>query len=272
MAAQSRSGGHTPRWRVLPDDAERSPEVNLAREEALAACAGGAPALRLWRSDRCVVLGRAQLAEAEADLAACRELGIPVLRRFTGGGAVYHDPGNLNVTLVVARDDELVRSRATNGPLPGVYGLVLEPLAAAVRALGAPAVADARAIWIRERKVSGVAAWLGARAVLIHATLLVDSDLDVLERVLAGPGAPGNPRWERTRSRRVPVTSLAREGGAPDPAAIADAVVNAFVEQPGNVREPGRFTADELAAAARLLTRRYTNPLWHAAGRDAERG
>jgi lipoate---protein ligase len=264
----SDSGGLPTRWRVLPDDGERDPIENLAREEALAACAGGVPTLRLWRSARCVVLGRAQLAEAEVDMAACRDLGVPVLRRFTGGGAVYHDPGNLNVSAIVARSDEMVRSRTARGLIPGVYGLLLGPMAVAIRSLDVAAVADDRALWVSERKISGVAAWLGTRAILVHATLLVDADLAVLARVLAGPGAPGNPRWERTRSKRVPVTSLAREGATTDPAAVDAAVIEAFTGTAAlGIGAAGRLTETEQATATRLMAERYSRPLWHAEGR-----
>ena len=97
--------------------------------------------------------------------------------------------------------------------LPGLYRLVLAPLAAAVRSLGVAAELTDRDIVAAGGKLSGVAAWLGGRALLVHATLLVDADLDALARVCNGPGAAGDPRWERTQSRRVRVTSIARELG-----------------------------------------------------------
>ena len=257
-------------WRVLPDDGQREPRVNLARDEALARCADGSPTLRLWRSDRSVVLGRSQLAEAEVDARACRDLGVVVLRRFTGGGAVYHDPGNLNVTLVVDPEHPLVRARPGHGLLPRLYGAVLEPLVAAMRRIGVTAVANDRGIWIGKRKVSGAAAWLGPRAALVHATLLVDADLRALERVLAGPGAPDDPRWQRTRSRRAPVTSLALEGILPpDAAAIETAIVTAFT---GGRTAPGSLTTEERTMADRLFVQRYAHPAWHATGETPRGG
>jgi lipoate---protein ligase len=263
------------RWRVLPDDGERRPRLNLAREEALSACSHGVPTLRLWRNDRCVVVGRAQIVGAETDAAACREFDIPVLRRFTGGGAVFHDPGNLNVSVIAARDDAAVRAALGLG-LAGLYALVLGPLAQAVRALAGGATnvtTDERAAWIGDGKVSGVAAWLGSRAVLVHATLLVDSDLALLERALAGPGAPGNARWEHTRSRRVRVTSLAREGLATNPDTVDAAVIAAFTGEAGGTGAAcatagDLFTPEEQAATAGLLAERYERPEWHLEGKS----
>ncbi len=128
-------------WRLLPDDGERDPRTNLAREEAVArrvAADPGAPApvLRLWRNDPAVVIGRFQLGAAEVDLRAAAALGAPVLRRFSGGGTVWHDPGNLNVSVVARPEDALLASDPQLRRLPGLYRLVLEPLAVAARALG----------------------------------------------------------------------------------------------------------------------------------------
>jgi lipoate---protein ligase len=265
-------------WRLLPDDGVRDPRRNLAREEALARGiaadpTAATPVLRLWRSDRCVVLGRFQLAAAEIDLAAAAALGVPVLRRFTGGGTVYHDPGNLNVSLVLRPDDPLLLEDPAMRRLPGLYRVLLEPLAGAARALGVAARATERDL-VGERpdgtvaKLGGVAAWLGSRALLVHGTILVDADLTALDRVCAGPGDPGNPRWERTRSRRATVTSLALElaaKGLPPPGveAVDLAVLAAFGV--GSVA-PSTWAPPELAAADRLLADRYADARWHEGG------
>lgn len=276
-ARDPRYAGRVTTWRLLADDGERDPRRNLAREEAMArhvaADPGAAtPVLRLWRNDRAVVIGRFQLGAAEADLAAAAAMGAPVLRRFTGGGTVWHDPGNLNVSVVVRPADALLAADPELRRLPGLYRLVLQPLATAARALG---VAGARATerdLIVDRpdgttaKLGGVAAWLGGRALLVHGTFLVDADLEALARACAGPGAPGDPRWERTRSRRATVTSVARElapAGRPTPSAEAVDVAVAAAFDAGGANAASWDPA-ELAAAARLLADRYADPAWHA--------
>jgi lipoate---protein ligase len=264
-------------WRLLPDEGERDPRLNLAREEAIARHVAAdhatpAPVLRLWRDAPAVVIGRFQLGAAEVDRAAAAALGAPVLRRFTGGGTVWHDPGNLNVSVVMRPEDALFAAEPELRRLPGLYRLVLAPLEVAAHALGVPAARATDRDLVVDRtdgttaKLSGVAAWLGGRALLVHATLLVNADLDALSRACAGPGAPGDPRWERTKSRRATVTSIARElaaGGrpAPSPAAVDLAVLAAF---DADDLVPATWTRDELAAADRLLADRYANPAWHA--------
>jgi lipoate-protein ligase A len=263
-------------WRLLPDDGERDPRTNLAREEAVArhvaADPGAAtPVLRLWRNAPAVVVGRFQLAAAEVDLPAAAALGAPVLRRFTGGGTVWHDPGNLNVSTVLRPADALLVADPELRRLPGLYRLVLEPLAVAARALGVTGARATERDLVVDRpdgttaKLGGVAAWLGGRALLVHGTLLVDADLDALRRACAGPGAPGDPRWERTKSRQATVTSIARELAAvnrpaPTTAAVDLAVLAAF----GAAVEPSAWSPGELAAADRLLADLYADPSWHA--------
>ena len=254
-------------WRYLPDDGERDPRTNLAREEAIARHVGAdgsapTPVLRLWRDAPCVVVGRFQLAAAEVDAAAAAALGAPVLRRFTGGGTVWHDQGNLNVSVVLRPEDALLAANPSLKRLPGLYRLVLAPLAAAVRSMGVAAELTERDIVAPGGKLSGVAAWLGGRALLVHATLLVDADLDALARVCNGPGAPGDLRWERTRSRQVRVTSLARElGTAPAAADVEAAVLHAFG---ADTAVPSVPLPAEVVATERLLADRYAVPAWHA--------
>ncbi len=263
-------------WRLLPDDGGRDPRRNLALEEAVARHVAAdptaaTPVLRLWRNDPAVVIGRFQLGAAEVDREAAAALGAPVLRRFTGGGTVWHDPGNLNVSVILRPQDALLSGEPELRRLPGLYRVVLAPLAAASRALGVQGGRATERDVVVDRadgttvKLSGVAAWVGGRALLVHATLLVDADLDALGRACAGPGAPGDPRWERTKSRRAAVTSIARELAAaerpvPTPAAVDLAILAAF----GAAVEPAPWEPGEIAATARLLADRYDDPAWHA--------
>ena len=74
------------------------PAFNLALEELLAA-EYGVEFFMLWRNANAIIVGRNQNTAAEIDADAVRELGVTVVRRVTGGGAVYHDLGNINYTV-----------------------------------------------------------------------------------------------------------------------------------------------------------------------------
>jgi lipoate---protein ligase len=87
---------------VIVDDT-RDPVRNLALDEALARACAPTPLFRVWQNDPSVVIGRFQRPAEVVDLAACARDGIPVLRRASGGDAVFTGPGGLNVTLVCSR-------------------------------------------------------------------------------------------------------------------------------------------------------------------------
>jgi lipoate-protein ligase A len=91
-------------WRRL-DLSYESAFMNLALEEALAlnTFSEGTqllPTVRFWVNPRAVVIGRFQEASSEVDIARCKLSDVQVARRFTGGGAVFHDEGTLNFTII----------------------------------------------------------------------------------------------------------------------------------------------------------------------------
>lgn len=126
----------------------------------------------LWRNRPAVVVGRYQNICREVHAADLLRRGIPVVRRMTGGGTVYHDPGNVNYTYITQ----------TGGQLD--YDAVLAPVIAALRALGVPARKDRVCdIAIGDRKISGSAQRLVKGRLLHHGTLLFSSDLGVLDQI-----------------------------------------------------------------------------------------
>ena len=81
------------------------PYYNLAVEEVLACFCDGRKALYLWQNDRTVVVGRNQDICSEVDAAYARSQTIHLSRRISGGGAVYHDLGNLNFTFAGSENE-----------------------------------------------------------------------------------------------------------------------------------------------------------------------
>ncbi|MGY4706359.1 lipoate--protein ligase family protein [Candidatus Bipolaricaulota sp. J31] len=166
--------------RVIIDFSLRDPAENLALEEAILRSYGAdkvPPTLRIWRNPRCVVIGRGQRPEDEADLEFCRRHRIPVIKRPSGGGAVYHHPGNLNFSLFLPLD----------GPWRDVrraHELVGELLAAALEErLGLRAEVGEGSIFVEGLKISGMAQYR-RRGLLYHGTLLLWDDRVPMNRVL----------------------------------------------------------------------------------------
>lgn len=187
--------------RLLVDLVPCAPAAGLALEEALfeTARAGGEDSLRIWVNDRAVVIGRSQGAASEVDLPAARDLGIPVLRRLSGGGAVYHYPGNLNVSLCL-RDGR---------PLGGVaeaFARLGGTLARGLAAFGPGVTLAENSLLIDRRKVGGAAQARRGASLLYHTTLLVEPDAIPMERLLLALRTGYRPT--RVPSRPRPTTTL----------------------------------------------------------------
>ncbi|MBP5585814.1 MAG: lipoate--protein ligase [Lentisphaeria bacterium] len=157
------------------------PAYNLALEEVMTAQAD-APFAMLWRNRPAVIIGRNQNAFREFDSAYAREHGISVVRRMTGGGAVYHDLGNLNYS-IFAFETDANRRYIDFAPFA-------EPVLSALRALGVASEFSGRNdILVGGRKVSGSAKCVHAGRILFHGTLLFDVDFDAMAAVLTPPRA-----------------------------------------------------------------------------------
>lgn len=166
--------------RVILDLSLRDPAENLALEEAILRSYGAdrvPPTLRIWRNPRCVVVGRGQHPEDEADLDFCRRHRIPVVKRPSGGGAVYHHPGNLNFSLFLPLDGPWRDVRRAHEL---VGGLLCEALG---REFGLRAESREGSVFAGGLKVSGMAQYRH-RGLLYHGTLLLREDRVPMERVL----------------------------------------------------------------------------------------
>ena len=151
------------------------PAYNLAFEEYVLTRRLTGEYLILWQNDSTVVIGRNQNAEEEINRAFVERHHVRVIRRETGGGAVYHDLGNLNYSFIAdAGEIQMLQLSRFTGP-------VVE----ALRGLGIPAEASGRNdILVRGKKVSGTAQKLYRNRILHHGTLLFDSDLSTAEGAL----------------------------------------------------------------------------------------
>lgn len=106
---------------------------------------------------------------------ALLEQNIPVVRRMSGGGTVYHDLGNLNYTLITGQSGALD------------YGRCLAPVLRALNALGVPAQKSRTCdMTVDGKKISGSAQKIANGRVLHHGTLLFDADLTRLDEITTG--------------------------------------------------------------------------------------
>ncbi len=166
------------RLRVYLEEWPKDPFFNLAFEEAFYLLSEE-PTLRLWRNDKVIVIGRHQCALLEVNPLEAKILGVKLVRRFTGGGAVYHDLGNLNYALTIPRGFKGIKN------IEEAFKFVGEIVVNSLKKLGVNAnYKPLNDIEISGRKVSGMAATISSNKVFVHGALLIKSDLSALWKVL----------------------------------------------------------------------------------------
>jgi lipoate-protein ligase A len=133
------------------------------------------PVFALWQNKNAIIIGQNQNTFAEVNQEYVDEKNIQVVRRVTGGGAVYHDLGNLNFTFIVP-----VESTANVD-----FSTFVKPMLDALISLGIPAEINGRNdLVIDGKKVSGNAQRYAGGYLMHHGTLLFNSDVDVMVRSL----------------------------------------------------------------------------------------
>ena len=152
-----------------------NPYYNMAFDEyCLESLPIDEPVFYLWQNRPAVIVGFNQEVNTEVNLDFLKKNGIDLVRRVTGGGAVFHDLGNLNYT-IVGRSEDLERD----------YPEYASIMAKALQSLGVPATLSGRNdILVEGRKVSGFAKRVCKNRLMVHGTLMYNVDVDVLTKVL----------------------------------------------------------------------------------------
>lgn len=164
----------------------------LAMEEWVAANCACAEAFFTWRVNTTVICGRNQQIDCEVDLAYCRSRGIEVVRRKSGGGAIYSPPTNLMMSYVTDSKEGI----------EAIFAAYTGRMASALRSLGINAEATGRNdITIDGRKVSGNAFYRTPDGHSIaHGTLLYDTDFGEMSRAIT----PSRAKLESKGVKSVP--------------------------------------------------------------------
>ena len=145
---------------------------NLALEEWLLENAPSLPVLFLYVNDPCVVIGKNQNPWRECRLSLMEKEGVALARRISGGGAVYHDAGNLNVSVIVPRTEYVEQKQ---------YDLIFQTL----KTCGIQNFKVRKnSLVVDEKKFSGNAFCHRRDRTLHHSTQLVNCDLNRLSRYL----------------------------------------------------------------------------------------
>jgi len=226
------------------------PYFNLASEEYLLKEYRGDVFL-LYRNDKSLVIGKHQNAMAEINHAFVLRRQLRVARRISGGGAVYHDRGNLNFTFITTGEE---------GKLVD-YGTHARPVIQALGNLGLEVRQGKRhELLLGNKKISGMASHVFKNRVLHHGTLLFKTDLEALENALT-PEAR-NYEDRAVRSIRSDVTNIADHlSDAMDIEGFRNHLLGHVLNTiDGAVRS--RYSQEEIDAIRRLRLSRYATREW----------
>ena len=129
----------------------------------------------LWQNANSIIIGKHQNAVAEINVNFVKEHNITVARRLSGGGAVYHDLGNLNFTFITDIDEET-----------GIdFDTFCRPVQRALASFGVIAdISGRNDMTIEGKKFSGNSQYIKHKRVMHHGTIMYDSDLSVLTHAL----------------------------------------------------------------------------------------
>lgn len=178
------------------------PYFNLAAEEYILKNFSE-DCFMLWRNEASIIIGKHQNTLSEINLEYVKENDIKVVRRLSGGGAVFHDPGNLNFTFIEnGEDGNLVDFRKFT-----------EPILEVLRKLGINAKFEGRNdLTIDGRKFSGNAEHVWKNRVLHHGTLLFSSEMSNLSQALkANPLKFQDKAVQSIRSRVTNISEHLKE-------------------------------------------------------------
>jgi lipoate---protein ligase len=161
---------------VLPvSSTGRRAPFYLAAEEWVATHLPEGSYLFMWQVGRTVVMGRNQVAHQEIDLDFCREHGIDVIRRKSGGGAIFADEGNVMTSLITPK-----------GRVEGIFSEYANAMAATLTGLGVSVEVRGRndIILSGKGKICGNAFYHMANRNIVHGTLLYDTDYSLMQGAL----------------------------------------------------------------------------------------
>jgi lipoate-protein ligase A len=230
---------------TLPSAAE-----NLACDEVLLdRCEVGlaGEVIRFWEPrSPFVVAGYANQVKREVDLAACRRLGVPVLRRCSGGGTVLQGPGCLNYSLVLQ-----IQAAAPTKSISETNRFILERHAAVFQALLGKQVQiqGQTDLAVGNLKFSGNAQRRRHKSLIFHGTFLLDFDLSLVAKVLPMPSK--QPEYREGRSHQEFLVNLH----------VSAAAVKAALMEAWGARET--LAEPPMEQIAKLVREKYSTEEWN---------
>lgn len=243
------------KWRVVPY-AENDAFTNMAIDEAVSesVASGSEPTIRFYGwNPSAVSIGYFQSLEREVDLENCASLGVDVVRRRTGGGAVYHDNDG-EITYSIIGKEELFPK-----DILASYRLICGWIVDSLSLLGIPSeFKPINDIVVNGKKISGNAQTRRSGVLLQHGTILHSVDVDRMFSVLRVSDEKIKDKMIATVKERV--TSILQQTDIDKDSAYR-ALVKGFTN--GKEFSFDSLTGSEIVRAGELVEERYGKREWN---------
>ena len=238
----------------LIDRHSTDPCWNLAAEEYLFKHIEE-PVFRLWRNEPSIIIGLHQNAYAEIDIDYVKKHKIKVVRRMTGGGAVFHDLGNVNFTFI---DNRTEREDSA-----AMFARFTKPILEAMASLGIDAKLEGRNdLVIDGKKFSGNAVAVWKNRVLQHGTLLFSTSMQNLSSALAS--RPEHFSGKAVKSNIARVTNISEHLKSPmNIEAFITHLEKSILYRESNSYKHYQYTSHDLATIAGIKEKRYGSDEWN---------
>ena len=247
-------------WRLINLEVNDA-YLNMAIDEALyrlRAQGKSLNTLRLYRwNPSAVSIGYFQILEQEVSIEVCKQLGVDIIRRMTGGGAVYHSyEGEITYSIIVDQTHPKIPADIIQSYERLCQGLVL-----ALQTLHLPAeFQPINDIEVNGKKISGNAQTRRSGIVVQHGTLLLNTDIRTMFQILKVPQEKISDKLVKSVEDRV--TTIRQEIGYVDADEVEQALIRGFTEALDVTFVPGELSDEERQLAYQLKTEKYAQPRW----------
>jgi len=220
----------------IENEGINDPHLNLALEEYIVRNFKDKDYLLFYINEPSIIIGRNQNTLEEVNQQYVEDKGIHVVRRISGGGAVYHDFGNLNFSFITDHDIKSFNN----------FKKVTAPIVKVLNEMGVKAEMKGRNdVVVENRKISGNAQFSTGKRMFTHGTLLLNSDLE-----------------EVTRALQVKMTKLVSKGHKSVRSRVAN--IQEFIKEPLEILEFRERILQGLNAAGDFETYTLTDKEWEA--------